>query len=69
MIESPLPREFVARSRQKDLLNNLRARFGEVPAELTAALKAIVEESRLDELVEFAHRCPDLDSFRARLIP
>ena len=73
MIESPLLQEFEAkatcRARRKDIVQFLQARYGPVPPELTAALQGVEDEAKLDELVELAARCPDLDSFRAGLTP
>jgi len=38
-----------------------------VPQDIEAAVRAIQEESRLDQLVDWAARCPDLEAFRQRL--
>jgi hypothetical protein len=57
----------VAKERQKNVLRMLAKRFGSVPAEIRTLLEAVSEESRLDELLDWAVTCPDLDAFRARL--
>jgi hypothetical protein len=49
------------------MLQFLQARFGEVPADLRAAVLAIQDDARLTALVEAAARCPDLATFQARL--
>jgi hypothetical protein len=71
MIESPLIDEIVqerlAPRLQKMILRVLAARHGAVPPDITAALQAITADSRLDELTDWAARCPDFNSFRARL--
>ena len=67
MIESPLVKELVAGARQKDLRRFLTSRFGVVPQEILNAIRAITDEARLDELIDWAAQCPDLAAFRARL--
>jgi hypothetical protein len=67
MIESPLIQELMAQRMHKDILRVLAARFGPVPPEIVAALQAIVDETKLDALVEWAATCPDLEAFRTRL--
>jgi hypothetical protein len=69
IIESPLIQELRARWRQQDILRFLTGRFGNVPPEIVTALQAITEEARLNDLVDWAARCPDLEAFRARLLP
>ena len=73
MIESPLLREFEAKTEQKTMrkaiLRGIEARFGPIPPEVTAALQAVEDGAKLDELFDLALGCPDLDSFRARLMP
>jgi hypothetical protein len=56
-----------AETRRQDILRFLAARFGAVPPEIEAMLKSTVEPTRLDELIDWAARCPDLEAFRARL--
>ncbi len=67
MIESPLIQEIVAERMHKDILRFLTGRFESVPQDIVSALHAIQEERKLDELVDWASRCPDLGAFRARL--
>jgi hypothetical protein len=69
MIESPVLRDFVAEFRQADVLRFLRRRFGEVPADLSAAVQQVSEPARLDRLIDAAADSPDLDAFRAQLGP
>jgi len=71
MIESPVLQEFlqeagVERGR-KYILRFLAARFGPVPQEIASALQRIEVESQLEELIDCAATCPDLDAFRTRL--
>jgi hypothetical protein len=69
MLELPhmdqIAREIAAEARQEDFLRVLRIRFGPVPAEIGAALETISDEAKLDELVDLAVGCPDLEAFRA----
>lgn len=67
MIESPVLRDLVAEYRQTDILLILRQRFGEVPADLEAALKQVREPARLDRLIGAAVSCEDPDAFRAQM--
>ena len=71
MIESPLiqelRQEFMAQRGHKDVLLVLAVRFGSVPPEIEAAVRAIQDEARLDLLVDWAALCPDLEAFRTRL--
>ncbi len=54
---------------RKDILRVLRARLGpSVPREIATGLETIADNARLDELVELAALCPDLESFRAKLV-
>ncbi len=76
MIESPVLQEFVqeivqervAEARHRDILRFLGARFGVVPHDLAAALRSVQDETKLDELVDWASRCPTLEQFSIRLI-
>jgi hypothetical protein len=67
MIESPLIQELLAERMHKALLDFLGARFGSVPQNVETALRAVEDESKLDELVRLAAVCPDLETFHARL--
>jgi hypothetical protein len=75
VIESPLIQEIVARSRQEArhektqelIVRFLTRRFGPLPLRLTTELRTIADEPKLDDLLEWAAQCPDLDAFRARL--
>ena len=73
MIESPLIQElfqeqFTDRTRET-LINVLVARFGSKAKSLETELKAISEESRLQELVKHAATARTLSSFRKQLAP
>jgi hypothetical protein len=71
MIDTPLLRKLEEQGIQKGLhraiLRFLTGRFGPVPEDLANLLRSITEEEKLDELVDWAGQCPDLDAFRARL--
>ena len=71
MIESPLIQEIMARTRQGTLqeatLRLLGARFGTVPADLAAQVRALLDEQTLEELNTYAGLCPNLEAFRGRL--
>jgi hypothetical protein len=73
MIESPLLQELLAETKRETmkqtLLRLLAARFGSVPQDITAALQAIPDRPQLEELIDWAARCPDLEAFRTRLTP
>jgi hypothetical protein len=56
-----------AQARQKDILQFLTRRFGPVPDELAAAVQAIYEESKLDEPVDMAASCANLETFQWHL--
>jgi hypothetical protein len=68
MIESPLIKELLAERDQKAIIGFLRGRFGEVPPEITTRLGKIFNLKKLDELIDHAARCPDLEAFRAQLL-
>jgi len=69
MIESPLLDELKAEWTQDTLINFLVARFGSKAKSLESELKAITDESRLQELVKNAATCRTLSSFRKQLAP
>ena len=54
-------------SRREDILEILKARFGPLPFELATALRLIVDEQQLRDLILQALTCPDLEEFRLRL--
>jgi hypothetical protein len=72
MIESPLIREMMAKNtaetRHKDILRVLARRFGPVPEQLGVAVRAVHDESKLEELLDEAASCLDLESFQKRLL-
>jgi hypothetical protein len=75
MIESPIYQEIVeqsrregeTRARRKDVLKILVKRFGDTARDLAVELDA-VEYDRLEDLLERAIDCPDLESFREQLL-
>lgn len=67
MIESPLIKEIIAEVKQDGIQTVLTARFGQVPDEVGAALRALEDLKRLDDLIDLAVTCPDLASFQALL--
>jgi hypothetical protein len=75
MIESPELQEILEENTretrretlQGSVLRALEARLGAVPAEISAQVRAVIDEQRLDALFLHAVRCPDLEAFRAAL--
>ncbi|MDR3638589.1 MAG: hypothetical protein P4L84_32590 [Isosphaeraceae bacterium] len=67
MLELPFLQELFAEKMQRAILSVLRARFTNVPNDLEDRLQPIEDEARLDELIEWAATCPDVNAFRARL--
>ena len=71
MIESPVLQEVLRESNVKTtqnlLIRVLTRRFGQLPADLIAALTTIADEARLNTLMDVAVDCPDLESFRQHL--
>jgi hypothetical protein len=71
MIESPLIQELIDQAKQqlahKFLLKTLETRFGAIPSEITAKVRAIVDEQKLDNLYGHALTCSDFESFRTHL--
>ena len=67
MIESPLIQEMLAQRTHDNILNFLEGRFGVVPPEVVIALRTIVDERKLRELVRVASECPDLAAFQTHL--
>jgi predicted transposase YdaD len=72
MLESPVLQELMTERDverlHKDILRVLQARFGTVPEEATAGVKAILQVQRLEELIDWAAQCPDINAFRSRLV-
>ncbi len=73
MIESPVLQRLLDETRQEtrqnDILRILIARFRIAAPDLEAELNSIDDDDRLNELVDLAATCPDLDSFRKQLSP
>jgi hypothetical protein len=69
MIESPLIRELQAEVLHRAIGKLLKKRFKAVPADVTRRLQAILDEKTLIDLVVVAAECPDLETFRSRLVP
>jgi hypothetical protein len=67
MIESPLIQELLAGQRHGDILHFLAKRFGAIPQDIANSLRAVQDEPKLKELLDWAIDCPNLESFRARL--
>jgi hypothetical protein len=67
MIESPIFAEWWAQASQHTLLKVLEGRFGPVPPDIAAQVKAIGDETQLDELSLAAGKCPDQGAFRTKL--
>ena len=75
MIESPLIDELVEESRHKAVVESnhkvilrfLRKRFGTVDDDLLVKVRAITDEQQLDDLLDEAVFCPDLNTFRTKL--
>jgi hypothetical protein len=67
MIESPVLQQFVAERMHRAIEGILEARFSPVPVEVSAALRAIIDDDRLQQLNIAAGRCEDLAAFRREL--
>jgi hypothetical protein len=67
MLELPFLDRFVdervSQRQAEDILRVLKARFGNLPNELVAEVHAVTNGRTLDELVDFAAVCRDVDSF------
>jgi hypothetical protein len=72
MIESPLLNRILAQTArqntQANILHILKGRFRAVPEDIAEKLRTVEEESRLEDLLDFCVNCPDLESFRVRLV-
>jgi hypothetical protein len=68
MIESPLIQELLTEKScaraHEDILAVLKARFGEVPRDLSEDIQAVVKDRHLRALVRKAALCSDLNVFR-----
>ena len=67
MVEFPIIQRFVNKARQKDIIQNLEVRFGEVPQDIISRIKRISKESRIDDLLRFTILCKNLGEFRDHL--
>ena len=71
MIESPVLQELLAeclaKAMHRAVEGILGARFGAVPAEVSAALRSITDDNRLQRLNIEAACCQDLEAFRREL--
>jgi hypothetical protein len=73
MIESPVLqkwfRETEVEALQRLILRRLDARFGPIPADVTAAVRIATDQPRLESLLDSAYTSPSLDAFRLALTP
>ncbi|OAI42273.1 hypothetical protein AYO40_00065 [Planctomycetaceae bacterium SCGC AG-212-D15] len=79
MIDSPLIRELtskakeegiqagIVKARKQDVIRVLSARFGPLPAAISARIEKVPAGVDLEELIDWAARCTDLNAFRTRL--
>ena len=71
MIESPWLKEILEENAAETLRGAiatfLTGRFGTITPEISNALAGINDPTRLQELILWTVRCPDLDAFRSRL--
>ncbi len=68
MLESPLLQKMIAETRQGDILDLLKDRFGTVSSDVNKHLRAIIDEKKLRKLLLLAAKCPDLQAFRDVLL-
>jgi hypothetical protein len=68
MIESPLIREIEAKVTQDNIIQLLEMRFRKVPVEITSRLRKVLTERKLKALFTLAFDCPDLATFREKLL-
>jgi hypothetical protein len=70
-IESPVLDDFAKYvtwiKLQGAILDLLQARFGPVPADVEARVKAVTDEQALRQVNVHAGTCTDLDTFRGQL--
>lgn len=71
MIESPVLQRFAANQERKGMARmislNLEERFGTIPEDVIADLKAIQDDAILVRFNRSAYMCPDVETFRAEL--
>jgi hypothetical protein len=71
MIESPLIKEIVektrAETRQKDIEEDIQARFGPLPESARASLEGLTDKAKLGTLRRFANTCLTMEAFLERL--
>jgi hypothetical protein len=58
--------ENTCETRQADIVDFLKARFGAVPDELAARIRLVTDLQKLKEAITLAGRCASLDAFRKR---
>jgi hypothetical protein len=63
MKKSPLMEKARGEARQQDILEVLKARFGEIPEEVQVKLEALLDPEGLRNLLRLAARCDSLASF------
>jgi hypothetical protein len=68
MIESPVLNEFIQEERRLAILDFLIARFGPAADAVRPALDAIADNRTLRELTTMAGLCPDIETFKERLV-
>lgn len=71
MIESPVLEEWFREREigalQRVVLKKLDARFGPVPADVSASVRIVADQLRLESLLDAAYVCASLDDFRHAL--
>jgi hypothetical protein len=67
LIESPHVKRLLIRTTQDAIIRLLEARFGPLPREVTLRLRATRSDERLDDILEYAGQCPDVETFHKRL--
>jgi len=69
--DSPLIQELMDQAKREVLRDAvthiLKARFGSIPPETGALVRDVQDEEQLQQLIQLAALCPDLEAFRARL--
>jgi lipid A disaccharide synthetase len=56
-----------ADTKRKVLQRFLKSRFGEIEPEMASTIQAIQDENKLDDLIDWAGCCLNLEEFRSRL--